>query len=382
MRYLMALVLALAVPFAIGADATSQLTWEPPTARVDDTALAAQEIAEYRVYYAVDGNVTTDSTMVTIGPDATSESVTIDLQPRQDLYTVNFAITTVDTDGRESALSDVASKTFNVDSTAAPNPPKILDIISSCGDGCTIEQTQLPNKEAPLASPTNQISDSKEVLGFSNSPTVSLPSNVNFGDVIAVFVLTRTTPTITTSASGWVSSSTSVDAGSTKTNMKAFFKDADGNESGTSITINFNNSVDYAIYAVRITGSKPISARVPDVKFAFANVDEAQGDPPSLSPSEGAQDYLWFGLAGTRTDDGISSWDANYSNTGSIESSNTFANIGYMDRQLNAATEDPGPIGFTVAGDWSAMTVAFHPPVGTPSGQIRKGGFGFSIVGR
>ena len=146
MRYLIALALALALalaaPFALGAEATSQLTWEPPTARVDGTALTVQEIAEYRVYYAVDGTVTTDSTMVTIGPDATSESVTIDLTPRQDLYTVNFAITTVDTDGRESALSDVASKTFQVNSTAAPNPPTSLTFTISCGDGCVIEEAQ------------------------------------------------------------------------------------------------------------------------------------------------------------------------------------------------------------------------------------------------
>ena len=142
MRYLITLLLALAAPLALGAEATSQLTWEPPTARVDGTALAAQEIAEYRVYYAIDQTVTTDSTMVTIGPDATSESVTIDLEPRQDLYTVNFAITTVDTDGRESKLSDVASKTFNVDSTAVPNPPNSLTFTISCGDGCTIEEAQ------------------------------------------------------------------------------------------------------------------------------------------------------------------------------------------------------------------------------------------------
>ena len=142
MRYLIALALALAAPFAIGADATSQLTWEAPNARVDGTALAAQEIAEYRVYYAVDATVTTDSTMVTIGPDATSETVTIDLQPRQDLYTVKFAITTVDTDGRESKLSDVASKTFRVNSTAAPNPPNSLTFTISCGDGCVIEEVQ------------------------------------------------------------------------------------------------------------------------------------------------------------------------------------------------------------------------------------------------
>ena len=142
MRYLIALALALAAPFAVGADATSQLTWEPPTERVDGTALTAQEIAEYRVYYAVDGIVTTDSTMVTIGPDATSESVTIDLTPRQDEYTVNFAITTVDTDGRESALSEPASKTFKVSSPAAPNPPTSLTFTISCGDGCTIEEVQ------------------------------------------------------------------------------------------------------------------------------------------------------------------------------------------------------------------------------------------------
>lgn len=142
MRYLIAAALLLSSSIAFGAEATSKLTWEPPTARVDGTSLAQGEIAEYRVYYAVDGEVTTDSTTVAIGPDATSESVTLDLAPRQEPYTVSFAATTVDTDGRESALSDPASKTFNVGSTANPNPPNSLTFTVSCGDGCVIEEVQ------------------------------------------------------------------------------------------------------------------------------------------------------------------------------------------------------------------------------------------------
>jgi len=53
---------------------------------------------------------------------------------------ISFAITTVDRDGLESALSDMVSKTFDVKSTAKPSAPTSLTFTVACGDGCEITE--------------------------------------------------------------------------------------------------------------------------------------------------------------------------------------------------------------------------------------------------
>lgn len=145
MRYLFLLVaLLLAVP-SYAADATSTLTWKAPDSRVDGTPLAAAEIAEYRVYYGVDIEepLSTALEPVVVTPGATERIVTLDLRPRAEEYVVSFAITTVDTEGRESALSDTVSKSFLIESTADPEAPTELDFTITCGDNCVVSDVTL-----------------------------------------------------------------------------------------------------------------------------------------------------------------------------------------------------------------------------------------------
>ena len=124
---------------AHAAPAPSNLSWEAPTTRVDGTALDPADIAEYRVYYTINGEPQGVDPIVVSGTSA-SETVTLELTPRVEPYVISFAITTVDTDGLESAQSETVSKTFQVDSTAAPGAPTSLEFNITCGDGCTITE--------------------------------------------------------------------------------------------------------------------------------------------------------------------------------------------------------------------------------------------------
>lgn len=137
-------MLLLAVP-SYAAEATSTLTWVAPETRVDGTPLAAAEIAEYRVYYGVDITepLSTSSQMMIVSPDAVERVVTLNLDPRPDAYVASFAVTTVDTEGRESALSDTVSKSFLVQSTALPGAPTQLDFTLNCGDNCKVLEVTL-----------------------------------------------------------------------------------------------------------------------------------------------------------------------------------------------------------------------------------------------
>ena len=143
---LVGLVITLALlPAAHAAPATSELSWTAPTTRVDGTPLDPTDIAEYRVYYTINGEPQGVDPIVVSGTSA-SETVTLELTPRVEPYVISFAITTVDTAGLESAQSETVSKTFQVDSTAAPSAPTNLQFTIVCGDGCTItEKTGIAN---------------------------------------------------------------------------------------------------------------------------------------------------------------------------------------------------------------------------------------------
>ena len=134
------LVTLAMLPAAHAAPAPSDLSWTAPSARVDGTPLAAEEIKEYRVYYTIDGQSSGEGVPIVVDGTAASETVTLELLPRATPYVVSFAISTVDTDGLESARSETVSKTFNVDSDAAPGAPTSLEFNITCGDGCTITE--------------------------------------------------------------------------------------------------------------------------------------------------------------------------------------------------------------------------------------------------
>ena len=125
---------------AVGAEATSTLSWEPPTERVDGTPLAAEEIKEYRVYYTIDGTAPGEGEPIVVSGTSASETVTLELLPRVEPYVVSFAIKTVDTDGLGSALSEVVTKEFEVQSTSEPGAPTNLQFEITCGEGCTIKK--------------------------------------------------------------------------------------------------------------------------------------------------------------------------------------------------------------------------------------------------
>jgi len=142
MRFAAFLMVGLLVTLAAHADPSpSELSWTAPDTREDGTPLAPSEIAEYRVYYTIDGQTPGDNYPVVVSGTAQSETVTLELMPRAEPYVVGFAITTVDTDGVESVRSDVVSKTFNIDRIVKPSAPTSVKFTLTCGDGCTITES-------------------------------------------------------------------------------------------------------------------------------------------------------------------------------------------------------------------------------------------------
>lgn len=108
-----ALVLAGGAPLAAKADLIN-VTWTPPTAREDGTALPPAEIDGYRLVWTVSGSVQPDK-IVPAGAQ-----YTLDTGALRGLVCVKMA--TIDTDGLESVLSDQACR------KSRPNRPTNLRI--------------------------------------------------------------------------------------------------------------------------------------------------------------------------------------------------------------------------------------------------------------
>ncbi len=143
MKYLLIAALALFSAMSSAAPVTAQLSWTVPTTRADGTPLAASEIDEYRIYYAVGGDVAADANAAHVKViSGTAQVVTIELTPRPEPYVLNFGARAVDTRGNVSALSNIASTTARVDSTAAPSAPTNLQFEISCASGCVVTPVQ------------------------------------------------------------------------------------------------------------------------------------------------------------------------------------------------------------------------------------------------
>lgn len=127
----------VSIQVANAAPVSADLSWTAPTERVDGTALDPSEIAEYRVYRAVDSDIDPSSAPATVST-GNAEVVTIDLMPRAEPYMLLFAVTAVDTAGNESDLSNVEIKSVLVRSTANPTAPTALKFEIRCDGECSV----------------------------------------------------------------------------------------------------------------------------------------------------------------------------------------------------------------------------------------------------
>jgi hypothetical protein len=113
-------VLLLATSLAI-AQGSATLTWVPPTKNVDGSALT--DLASYRVSWGTAQGVYPNSALVS-NPAATSFVVS-------PLAAANwfFVVTAINSAGRESAFSNVATKTVAAGTT--PSPPSGVALAQS-----------------------------------------------------------------------------------------------------------------------------------------------------------------------------------------------------------------------------------------------------------
>lgn len=121
----------------------------------------------------------------------------------------------------------------------------------------------------------------------------------------------------------------------------------------------------------RISGAINPATQPPQIGTT-ATATSLTPDPPSLTPTGGAKDYLWiafYGKDGEELDD--DTWSntppTNYTPSPPLQKACGTAGTGLggmiaaASRQANTATENPGTFSDDLSTTWRAQTIAIHP---------------------
>ena len=195
----------------------------------------------------------------------------------------------------------------------------------------------------------------------------NLPTGIVSGDLLLLLLRsagadTHSTPT------GWTLLFLNSTADASDDTTSLWYRQADGAEGGT-VAVNGTSSLKYAALAWRITGHANPATQAPQFATIVTGTS-ASPNPGALSPTGGAKDYLWIwmgGWEGEQTSPPASN-PTNYTlnvigaNSGTGGAIATNCRVAGAARQLNATSEDPPLWTISVSDDWTATTVAVHPP--------------------
>ncbi len=215
-----------------------------------------------------------------------------------------------------------------------------------------------------MASPTVAATNTSTDGG--TSQTVDLPSGIVSGNGLLVLVTNNGSATVSTPA-GWNLLGTGL-AFSSLARLTVFYRQADGTEGSTlSITVSADEKGTHQAY--RITGQEAFGTQAPEIDISSTGTD-VNPDPASLTPTGGSKDYLFIAAHGCDTAQSTSGFPTNYSNGLSVTASGgSECNSGSAERELTAASDDPGTFTISSGKKWVAATIAVHPAdVSAPDG--------------
>jgi hypothetical protein len=204
----------------------------------------------------------------------------------------------------------------------------------------------------------------------STSHTVSLPGSISSGNLLIAMVSgfygSGGTGVDISWPGGWTEFfEQDADSGTLHLAVAGAYRQADGSE-GASITVTTNLSVLAAHNSYRITGAANPASQPPEVATVPYTSAGNTINPPSLTPTGGAKDYLWLAVAGwRRTGVNYSSGPTNYTDRIEGNSGGTASGtkLDSFRRSLNASSEDPGAITLNAATPEVRVgaTIAVHP---------------------
>lgn len=185
--------------------------------------------------------------------------------------------------------------------------------------------------------------------------SVDLFASISANDLLLVYVSADNNATTIGFPAGWTQLFHTPTTGAGCV-LGAWYRVADGEE-GASITVTTDTNQMISFITYQITDY----AGVPECGTATEGASADAPDPPSLSPSWGEMDTLWFATTGWDWKRTISAYPANYAD-GLYEWIDDDQGVGVAAavRNNETATEDPGT--FTLSGNTSyiANTIAIR----------------------
>lgn len=187
------------------------------------------------------------------------------------------------------------------------------------------------------------------------SHSVNLPSGIVDGDLLIVSVSWNEGGTTSTFPAGWTRLITRQQI---NINQDIHYRQADGTE-GATITVTLTTAEFLIGLAYRFSGAELVATQAPQAASAGLNSD-LRPDPPNLTPTGGAKDYLWLATMTKNSSSGLSDTPDNY---GSLiqEGTGFIGRTASMERALNAASENPTSYNSANNAAWVAFTIAVHP---------------------
>lgn len=193
--------------------------------------------------------------------------------------------------------------------------------------------------------------------------TVSLPSGITSGDLLLVGFGHATDTETPVFPAGWSLIVETDNAGGGTEGLAIHMRRADGTE-GSTITVTTTGTTRSTHVALRISGDD--TGTTPETSSAIAN--NAPPNPPSLTPTGGAKDYLWLAWGASSHAGTYTAFSTDYTYitplqiANSVSGSATRSISGLCARQLNASSEDPSAWSHDQsAAEMVAITMAVHP---------------------
>lgn len=211
-----------------------------------------------------------------------------------------------------------------------------------------------------MAFPVIETTNTSATTTAGTSHTVSLPSGIQAGDLLIILMNIGSTSATINALAGW---NELLDEG-VANGLVVFWRKATGGDSNPTFTS--SASTRDASISLRISGAIDPTVRAPQIGTTAATTN-----PPSVTPSQGDQDYLaiaMVGSSGEQADDGtyVTAFPTNYSlanlqKTCGTVGTNLGGCVGCAARQITTASAiDPGAFSVSEAAS-RAQTIIVHP---------------------
>lgn len=217
-----------------------------------------------------------------------------------------------------------------------------------------------PNVETTATSSTNTAG---------TDHVVTLPSGINSGDLIIICMSIGSTAATLNSHADY----TEILDENNAVGLKVLYRWAAGGE--TNPTLVSSASTRDATCTFRISGAENPATQLPEIGTT-ATGSSTTPDPPTVTPTGGAKDYLFItfcGSAGEQADDGTycTAFPTNYNSnqlekTCGVAGTNLGGMIAAATRTANTSSENPGTFTVSENNSWRAQTIAIHPATVVP----------------